>query len=68
MQANVLSVTLTAAVQGKQMKHFGTRKVEVLNSIIMKTTAKAINVNDIFVDVSVTSTTIIISTFAIELQ
>jgi len=35
----------------------------VLNSLIMKIKAKAINVNDIFVDVSVTAATII-STFA----
>jgi len=34
---------------------------------IMKTTAKAIDVNDILVDV-LTSAAIIISTFAIELQ
>jgi len=45
----------------------GTRQAKVLNSLIMKITVKAIDVNDILVDVSTTPATII-STFAIALQ
>jgi len=46
-------------ILGKWIKNFGTRKVEVLNNLIMKITAKAIDVNDIFVNVLVTPVTII---------
>jgi len=47
--------------------NFGARKVEVLKSLIIKITAKAIDTNDIFVDVSVTAATTI-NTLAIEMK
>jgi len=43
------------------------RKAEVLICLTMKITAKVIDVNDIFIDVSVTAATII-SAFTIELH